>query len=105
MAARQSDRLDLIIFGATGYTGQYVIEHVVKTIDKENHTLTWGVAGRNRAKLQQSLAEVSKWVGKNLDSVPIVIADVNDEQSIKDMCSKGRMIVNCVGPYQLCTYV
>jgi len=32
--------------------------------------------------------------------VPIVIADVNDETSLIDMCSKSKVVINCVGPYR-----
>lgn len=94
-------RLDVIVFGATGYTGGYVVENLVRTIDKENKDLTWGVAGRNDAKTREVLERVARYVGKNLDGIPVIIADVNDEDSILRMCKQGRIVINCVGPYGL----
>lgn len=95
------NRLDIIVFGATGYTGSYVVENLIKTIDKENQDLTWGVAGRNEKKTREVLDKVSTIVGKNLDEIPVIVADVNDEDSILKMCKQGRIIINCVGPYSL----
>lgn len=95
------NRLDIIVFGATGYTGAYVVENLIKTIDKENQDLTWAVAGRNEKKTRNVLDDVSAYVGKNLDGIPVIVADVNDEDSILRMCKRGRIIINCVGPYSL----
>lgn len=95
------NRLDIIVFGATGYTGSYVVENLVRTIDKENQELKWGVAGRSEKKTRDVLDKVSTYVGKNLDGIPVIVADVSDEDSILRMCKQGRIIINCVGPYSL----
>ena len=42
-------KLDLIIFGATGFTGRLVCQHINKTYS--NNDLKWGIAGRNKEKL------------------------------------------------------
>lgn len=95
------NRLDIIVFGATGYTGGYVVENLIKTIDKENQDLTWGIAGRSEKKTREVLDKVSVYVEKNLDTIPVIVADVNDEDSILRMCIRARIIINCVGPYSL----
>lgn len=41
---KMSVKLDAIIFGATGFTGQIVVEKA----PEELKGLTWGVAGRNK---------------------------------------------------------
>ena len=53
---------DFVIFGASGFTGQYVVEEVVRTIDEEKN-LKWAVAGRSMQKLQQVLQQASKYTG------------------------------------------
>ncbi|KAG4081196.1 hypothetical protein HA402_014644 [Bradysia odoriphaga] len=95
------NRLDIVVFGATGYTGGYVVENLIKTIDKENPGLTWGVAGRSEKKTREVLDRVSTYTGKNLDGIEVIVADVADEDSILRMCKRGRIIINCVGPYSL----
>lgn len=95
------ERLDIIIFGATGYTGAFAVEDLVKSIELENHDLTFGVAGRSKNKLEVVLKEVGGRVKKSLSHVPIIQADVEDEQSVLEMCRRGKVVVNTVGPYQL----
>ena len=56
------ERYDLVIFGATGFTGQFVVEEVVR-VQEELGGLTMAVAGRNMAKLQKVLEQASKQTG------------------------------------------
>jgi short subunit dehydrogenase-like uncharacterized protein len=53
---------DLIIFGATGFTGQYVVMEVARVADEEK--LTWAVAGRHVEKLKQVLEKAENVTGK-----------------------------------------
>ncbi|RCN39425.1 hypothetical protein ANCCAN_14631 [Ancylostoma caninum] len=55
-------RFDLVIYGATGFTGTFVVERLVTS--KYYEGLTFAVAGRNEAKLQKVLDEVSKKTGE-----------------------------------------
>ena len=52
---------DLIVFGATGFTGQYVAEEVARVAVKEN--VTWAVSGRNVGKMKTILENVKKSTG------------------------------------------
>ncbi len=54
-------KYDFIIFGATGFTGQYVAEEVSRIAEKEG--ITWAVAGRNSSKLRSVLDSVQKFTG------------------------------------------
>lgn len=54
-------KFDLVVFGATGFTGQYTVDEVARTAEDEN--LKWAIAGRNMAKLQTVLAESSQRIG------------------------------------------
>ncbi len=38
--------------------------------------------------------------GKDLSKTPIIIAELGNEQSLIDMASKAKVIVNCAGPYR-----
>lgn len=95
------ERLDVIIFGATGYTGAFAVEDLVKSTDLENGDLKFGIAGRSKSKLETVLKQVGQRTNKSLDHVPIIEADVGNEPSILAMCKQAKVIVNTVGPYQL----
>jgi short subunit dehydrogenase-like uncharacterized protein len=56
-----SNRLDILIFGATGYTGQYVIEEMARK--GKEFGLKWGIAGRTVDKLKQVLQQASIMTG------------------------------------------
>ena len=54
-------RLDILIFGATGYTGQYVIEEMARK--GKQFGFKWGIAGRTVAKLKEVLQQASNITG------------------------------------------
>ncbi len=52
---------DLIVFGATGFTGKYVAEEVARIAYKEN--VTWAIGGRNVDKMKTILQSLGKSTG------------------------------------------
>nr|XP_042900273.1 saccharopine dehydrogenase-like oxidoreductase isoform X1 [Parasteatoda tepidariorum] len=101
MAVNEDREFDIIIFGATGYTGQYVIEELAHTSVSTN--TKWAVAGRNKDKLSQSIEIVQGYLGEgiNIGNIPIIEADVKDVSSLSSMCKRCKLVINCVGPYKL----
>ncbi|GFO11053.1 saccharopine dehydrogenase-like oxidoreductase [Plakobranchus ocellatus] len=93
-----SKKFDLVVFGASGFTGQYVVDEVSRVAAVEK--LTWAIAGRSMAKLQKILREASSRTGKNLEKIPIIIADTTNQPSLDDMAKQARVVLNCVGPYR-----
>lgn len=64
--SNQPRLLDVIIFGATGFTGKPTIPQLTKLIKSENLSLTWGVAGRSEEKLKKALLEMQQKTGKTV---------------------------------------
>ena len=79
---------DIIIWGASGFTGRLAVDYIYK--NQNNSNLTWAVAGRNESKIKEMLD------GKN---VPILIADSHDKESLVDLVKKTKVILTTVGPY------
>ncbi|KAK5646161.1 hypothetical protein RI129_004625 [Pyrocoelia pectoralis] len=94
-----SERLDIILFGATGLTGKNCLKYLYKFTKLNGRSLTWGVAGRSKPKLRQVLEECVPQTGEGLTRIPIIVADVNDNDSLNKMTSQARLIVNCCGPF------
>jgi len=90
------ERLDLIIFGASGFTGKYTVYEAVQVLKD----FKWGIAGRNKEKLNSVLREMGEKAKTDLTNIPIVIADISDEKSLKEMAEKCKILVNCCGPYR-----
>ena len=68
-------KYDLVVFGATGFTGQYVVEELARTVGEEQRGLTWAVAGRNMNRLTEVLHAASKKTGE-----PVVWHNVNSDK-------------------------
>jgi len=85
---------DLIVYGATGYTGRLVAEYLAR--DYAGASLKWAMAGRSAAKL----AEVRDLIGAPADT-PLVVADSSDPDSLAAMAASTHVVITTVGPYQL----
>ncbi|KRT79283.1 hypothetical protein AMK59_6692, partial [Oryctes borbonicus] len=94
------NRLDIIIFGATGFTGKRTTPQLVKLIKSDNLSLTWGIAGRSKQKLKTVLLELQQKTGEDYSKIPVIVADIDDEESIEKMTAAARIIINIVGPYR-----
>ena len=87
---------DIVVYGATGYTGRLVAEHFVREYGGKPEAPKWAMAGRSKAKLE----EVRSLIGAPADT-PLVIADAADPASLDAMCARTRVVLTTVGPYQL----
>ncbi|KAM4771943.1 saccharopine dehydrogenase-like oxidoreductase [Rhinophrynus dorsalis] len=95
----------LVIFGASGFTGQFVVEEVARLADSDEFRspgLRWAVAGRNKAKLEEVLHKAAETLAmpQLKSDVGIIICDVSDPPSLADMCKKASVVLDCVGPYR-----
>ncbi|KAG7481946.1 saccharopine dehydrogenase-like oxidoreductase [Solea senegalensis] len=93
----------LVIFGASGFTGQFVVEEVARTVSEgPKGNLKWAVAGRSKQKLEKVVEQAAGVLGKPelRTEVDIIVADVADPDSLAAMCKQAVIVLNCVGPYR-----
>ena len=89
---------DLTVLGATGFTGKYVVNEIVKQLGgnlKKN--LKWAIAGRNKSGLE----EIVKSIQDPNVKPAILVADINRPQSLNSVTSPTKILLNCVGPYSI----
>jgi len=87
--------LDVVIYGATGFTGKLVVEHMQENYGNDE-SVSWAIAGRSEEKLK-AVSEDLK-IGSN---VPHLLVDSNDTDSIESMVKQTKCVLTTVGPYQL----
>lgn len=88
---------DIVLFGATGFTGKLVAEYLA-TRAAEEGSLKWAIAGRNRDKLEAVRKElVSR--DETLVDLPIIVADAKDEAALDRVAANTRVVCTTVGPY------
>ncbi len=87
---------DIILWGATGFTGQLVAEYLLNQYGSSGK-LRWAMAGRSLEKLEQ----VREQLGAAAAEVPLLMADSKDRASLDALVSQTRVLLTTVGPYAL----
>jgi short subunit dehydrogenase-like uncharacterized protein len=90
-----SSKFDIVVYGATGFTGQLVAEYLAAHY-KNDASLKWAMAGRSIEKLKS----VRDAIGAPADTA-LIVADAGDPTSLKAMLDQTRSVISTVGPYQL----
>ncbi|MGQ3136869.1 saccharopine dehydrogenase family protein, partial [Phenylobacterium sp.] len=89
----KAKEFDLIVFGATGFTGRLVAEYLhLSGADGAR----WAIAGRSLDKLAKVRDELHL-----PPSVALLKADANDAAALKALVARTRVVITTVGPYQL----
>lgn len=83
--------LDVSLFGATGFVGRLVAEHLA---DAAPDTVKIALAGRSLERL----TEVRDSLGPRAADWPLVVADSSDMESLRYMAARSRVVVSTVGP-------
>ena len=90
---RGGREFDIVVYGASGFTGRLVAEYLAGRKGAATH---WAMAGRDFAKL----AAVRDEIGAPSD-LPLIAADASNPQSLRGMAKRTRVVLTTVGPYQL----
>ena len=85
---------DVIVWGATGFTGKLVTEYLHGKYGIGGD-LRWAIAGRDQPKLEMTCADLGIQPG----SLPIIIADSLDYESVQGLARNTRVVLTTVGPY------
>eukprot|EP00796_Vickermania_ingenoplastis_P008650 gene8650-6077_t len=80
-------KLNIIVAGATGYTGKIVCKYL-----RDKNIQSWGIAGRNEQKLNDLCSELSI-------SVPVLTVDFSNSATLDAMCHRAVCIISCAGPF------
>ncbi|WP_122816317.1 saccharopine dehydrogenase family protein [Nocardioides pantholopis] len=87
--------LDLVVFGATGFTGGLTAEHLARHAPAG---LRWALAGRNAEKLAAVRDRLAA-IRPDLGDLELLHADVTDPGSLADVAGRAKVVVTTVGPY------
>lgn len=96
-ASDQTGRdFDLVLFGATGFTGRLSALYLAKQY--AGSSLRWALAGRRRDALTAIRDELVA-INPALKDLPIIIADANDNTSIDNMVKQTKVVITTSGPF------
>ncbi len=81
---------DIILFGATGFTGKLTADYLAK----KNGDFRWAIAGRSASKLHA----VKQALGLG-EEVGVIVADSADPAALNAMTAQAHVVASTVGPY------
>ncbi|MGN6299760.1 MAG: saccharopine dehydrogenase family protein [Angustibacter sp.] len=84
--------LDVVLYGATGFVGRLVAQHLADHAPEE---LRVGLGGRSRERLD----EVRRSLGEAAADWPLLVADSGDRAALDDLAGRARVVATTVGPY------
>jgi short subunit dehydrogenase-like uncharacterized protein len=85
---------DIVVFGATGFTGELVARYLAQWIPEGRR---WAIAGRNAERLEEVRRGLLELNAKC--DVGLVIADLDRPESLAEMARQTRVVLTTVGPY------
>ncbi|MEM7330950.1 MAG: saccharopine dehydrogenase NADP-binding domain-containing protein [Chloroflexota bacterium] len=86
---------DIVLWGATGFTGQLVAEYLAKQADT---AVKWAIAGRSQNKLEATQRKLST-INPELKDLPILVGDSLNKASLEAIVSQTKVLCTTVGPY------
>jgi short subunit dehydrogenase-like uncharacterized protein len=89
----RSRDFDIVLWGATGYTGRLVAEYLAYNYLGGDSGLRLALAGRNDEKVRRVAAEIGK------PDLPVLVGDSFDADSLDAIASRAEVVISTVGPY------
>lgn len=90
MSSQKERPFDILVYGATGFTGKRVAQY----ISQSHPDLALALAGRSESKLLTVASEL------NLSPSSIFVAPVNDPTKLKEALRQAAIVLACAGPYR-----
>ncbi|WP_367124660.1 trans-acting enoyl reductase family protein [Streptomyces phytohabitans] len=96
--AARHPRYDVVLFGATGFTGRLTARYL------DRHAppgCQWALAGRDRTKLAAVRDELAALRPPDATEpeLPLLHADVDDPASLHRIAADAKVVISTVGPY------
>ena len=95
MPAPHTREHDLVLLGATGFTGRLTAEYLAKHAPEG---CRWALAGRNLGKLEAVRKDLAR-IDPDLADLPLLHADVTDRGALTRLAASTRVVITTVGPY------
>ena len=83
-------KYDLVVFGATGFTGKLATRYVA---EEYGNDISWAIAGRREEALHALAASEGQ------GHCDVIVADSTDFSSLQRMCAAAKVIASTAGPF------
>lgn len=86
---------DVLILGATGFTGKLIARYLANHPQRASPSFTLALGGRSGDKLKN----VATSLGLDTDSDSIVVVDLSNSGSVENAVVRTKVVINAIGPY------
>lgn len=93
MVEQGTRELDVVVHGATGFAGRLVAAHLAAHAPAGVRV---GLSGRSADRLR----EVRDGLGDRAAGWPLLVADAHDDDALRDVARRTRVVASTVGPYE-----
>jgi short subunit dehydrogenase-like uncharacterized protein len=94
MPDRAARDYEIVVYGATGFTGALTAEYIAGHAPEAR----WALAGRNRSKLEGVRDRLAQ-IDPALADLPLIEAEMDNAASLKAMAESTQVVITTVGPY------
>ncbi len=89
---------DVVLWGATGFTGKLVAEYLAKTYGTDGQRVRWAIAGRSREKLE-AVRRLLVPYDPTAAKLPILIGKIDDAASMRAIAKQTLALCATAGPF------
>ena len=89
MESETQREFDIVVYGATGFTGALVAEY----LNDHHGDINWAIAGRSQTKLDAVKQRLAA------PDIPTVVADSDSVEDMARLVAQSHVIISTVGPY------
>lgn len=93
--ARTTRPLDLVLFGATGFTGGLTAEYLALHAPKKAR---WALAGRSQERLE-AIRERLAALNPACNALPLLVVESDDDAALATLAASTKVVISTVGPY------
>jgi len=89
--------LDIVMYGATGFTGSLAAKYLAK---QYGSSIKWGIAGRRLDaldKVKKECLALNPQIPE--DHIKVIQVDAQNDAQLQAMCSRTRVVISTVGPF------
>ncbi|KAF5833430.1 Saccharopine dehydrogenase-domain-containing protein [Dunaliella salina] len=86
---------EVVVWGATGFTGKLVCEHLARDYGGK---VKWAMAGRDNQKLEKVREELAQ-INPDVKDIPLLVADANNASEVGDVLKQSKVVVSLAGPF------
>ena len=96
-------RFDLVVYGATGFTGQLVAAYLSRRLSSSSSSspgggIKWAIAGRNERKLRDVQRKCQE-MSLSSYAPPCLSVSANNENAVEEMVRSTKVVLSTAGPF------